>query len=67
MVAVSRETRGEQASFEFLRIEQRPDGGLVYLASPGGRAPQTEFRLTTLDTARQRAVFTSLSNDFPRC
>jgi uncharacterized protein YbjT (DUF2867 family) len=66
MVAVNRETRGERASFEFLRIEQRPDGGLVYLASPGGRAPPTEFRLTTLDTARQRAVFTSLSNDFPK-
>jgi uncharacterized protein YbjT (DUF2867 family) len=65
MVAVNRETRGEQASFEFLRIEQRPDGGLVYIASPGGRAP-TEFRLTTLDTARQRAVFTSLTNDFPK-
>jgi uncharacterized protein YbjT (DUF2867 family) len=68
MLGMNREVRGSpaRASFEFLRIEQRARGPLVYLASPGGRSPATEFVLTTLDPGAQRAVFTSLTNDFPK-
>ena len=48
--------------FEFLRIVER-DGGLVYIAQPGGRSA-TEFVLTELDT--QRAVFVNPRHDYPQ-
>jgi hypothetical protein len=42
MPAVSRTLKdGRMAGFESLRIVER-DGGLVYIAQPGGRPP-TEF------------------------
>ncbi len=64
MLGLNREPRpGALASFEYLRIEARADGSLVYLASPGGRAA-TPFHLTTLGP--QRAVFTNPSHDFPK-
>jgi uncharacterized protein YbjT (DUF2867 family) len=64
MLGLNRELRaGQPAHFEFLRIEARADGSLVYLASPGGRAV-TPFRLTTLGA--QRAVFTNPAHDFPK-
>jgi hypothetical protein len=63
MLAVSRTvTRGKMGAFEYLRIVER-DGGLVYIAQPGGAAP-TEFVLTGL-TAR-RAVFDNPRHDYPK-
>jgi hypothetical protein len=53
----------DRTSFEFLRIVERSDG-IYYLASPGGRSPPTEFRLTTL--GEQRAVFANAKHDFPK-
>ncbi len=63
MLGVSRTvSRGRMTAFEFLRIVER-DGGLVYVAQPGG-APPTEFVLTELGD--KRAVFVNPRHDFPQ-
>jgi Domain of unknown function (DUF6265) len=63
MLAVSRTvSRGKMVAFEFLRIVER-EGGLVYIAQPGG-APPTEFVLTELDGTR--AVFENPRHDYPK-
>lgn len=64
MPGLNREvTRSGRSFFEFLRIEQREDGRIVYVASPGG-GPSTEFELTQL--VDQRATFENPQHDFPR-
>ena len=63
MLGVSRTvSRGRMVAFEFLRVIER-DGGLVYVAQPGG-APPTEFVLTEL--SGMRAVFENPRHDFPQ-
>lgn len=63
MLAVSRTvSRGKMVAFEYLRIVER-DGGLVYIAQPGG-APPTEFVLTEL--GKTRAVFENPRHDAPQ-
>jgi hypothetical protein len=63
MLAVSRTLRdGGMVEFEFLRIVER-DGGLVYVAQPGGRPP-TEFRLTAITATS--ATFENPAHDFPK-
>ncbi|MCC6405845.1 MAG: hypothetical protein IT453_01675 [Planctomycetes bacterium] len=63
MLAVSRTvSRQKMTAFEYLRIVER-DGGLVYVAQPGGRSP-TEFVLTEL--AANRAVFENPRHDSPQ-
>ena len=64
MLAVSRtvNTSGKMVAFEYLRIVER-DGGLVYIAQPGGRTP-TEFVLSELDA--NRAVFENPRHDYPK-
>lgn len=63
MIGVNRSVRGEKkASFEFLRIEEGPDG-IDYLASPQGTKP-TPFRLTEVD--KTHAVFENPKHDFPK-
>jgi Domain of unknown function (DUF6265) len=63
MLGLGRTVLGERTvQFEFLRIEQRPDG-LVYVAQPGGRPP-TEFRLTKADG--QAATFENPQHDNPK-
>jgi hypothetical protein len=63
MLAVSRTvSRGTMGAFEFLRIVER-DGGLVYIAHPGG-APPTEFVLTEMGGTR--AVFENPRHDYPK-
>lgn len=63
MLAVSRTvSRGKLAAFEFLRIVER-DGGLVYIAQPGG-GRATEFVLT--EVAGTRAVFENPRHDYPK-
>ena len=63
MLAVSRTVaRGRMGAFEYLRIVER-DGGLVYVAQPGGAAP-TEFVLTELTPTR--AVFDNPRHDYPK-
>lgn len=64
MLAVSRtvNTSGKMNAFEYLRVVER-DGGLVYIAQPGGAAA-TEFVLTELTA--QRAVFDNPRHDYPK-
>jgi Domain of unknown function (DUF6265) len=62
MAAVNTALRGNRASFEFLRIIKR-DGKLIYLASPGGRTPPTEFPLK--EHGPGRLVFENPTHDFP--
>jgi hypothetical protein len=63
MLAVSRTvSRGKMRAFEYLRIVER-DGGLVYVAQPGGRPP-TEFVLTELGPTR--AMFENPRHDSPQ-
>ncbi len=63
MLGVSRTvSRGKMSAFEYLRIVER-DGGLIYIAQPGGN-PATEFVLTELTTTR--AVFDNPRHDYPK-
>jgi hypothetical protein len=63
MLGVARTvSRGSMVAFEYLRIVER-DGGLVYVAQPGGHPP-TEFVLTELGTTR--AVFENPRHDSPQ-
>ncbi len=72
MLAVSRtvNTSGKMVAFEYLRIVER-DGGLVYVAQPGGAAP-TEFVLTEMESepggasVAKRAVFDNPRHDYPK-
>ena len=63
MLAVARTVSGgKMSAIEYLRIVER-DGGLVYIAQPGGAAP-TEFVLTELGATR--AVFDNPRHDYPK-
>ncbi len=64
MLAVTRtvNTSGKMVAFEYLRIIER-DGGLVYVAQPGGKTA-TEFVLTELTPTR--AVFDNPRHDDPK-
>lgn len=55
-------SEGKPTRFEFMRLEETPDGVLFY-ASPQGK-PATLFRLTA--TSPGRAEFTNSGNDFPQ-
>ena len=54
--------RNGRSGFEFARIGPVPEGGLAYVAQPGGAAP-TLFRL--VESGPQRVVFANPANDFP--
>lgn len=63
MLGISRTvSRGRMSAFEFLRVVER-DGGLVYVAQPGG-ATATEFVLTELTASR--AVFDNPRHSYPK-
>lgn len=64
MLAIARTVNagGRMSAFEFLRIVER-NGGLVYVAQPGG-SPPTEFVLTELSGTR--AVFDNPRHDYPK-
>lgn len=64
MLGVNRTVASERtAAFEYLRLEVS-EGGVVMLASPGGRCPATPFHLVEL--VGQRAVFANPEHDFPQ-
>lgn len=63
MLGLHRDVRGNKTvSFEFLRIEAKPDG-ITYWASPGGR-PATPFRLA--ESRKDFASFENPQHDFPK-
>lgn len=64
MLAMSRtvNTSDQMVAFEYLRIVER-DGGLFYVAQPGGKTA-TEFVLSELGD--QRAVFENPRHDYPK-
>ena len=64
MLGMSRTVAGDRTvEFEFLRIEQRGET-IYYVASPKGRCPGTDFKLTRV--AVQEAVFENPEHDFPK-
>jgi hypothetical protein len=65
MMGVSRTVVGEKtAEFEYLRIEQRADGNIYYVAHPKARCPGTDFKLTRASATE--AVFENPEHDFPK-
>jgi hypothetical protein len=65
MMGMSRTVVGEKtAEFEYLRIEQRPDGNIYYVAHPKARCPGTDFKLTRASASE--AVFENPEHDFPK-
>jgi hypothetical protein len=54
---------GRTHDFEYLRIEQRPEG-IFYVAHPKARCPATDFKMTRL-TATE-VVFENPAHDFPK-
>jgi len=64
MIGMSRTVAGEKmVSFEYLRVEQRGTE-VFYVASPKGRCPATDFKLTR--TSAKEAVFENPEHDFPK-
>ncbi len=65
MMALNRgpEREGKQPAFEYLRIVEQ-DGGLVLLASPGGRYPPTAFE--AIEVGESRVAFANPAHDFPQ-
>ncbi len=61
MVGMGRSQNG--SFFEFLRIETRKDGGVVYVAQPLGKKA-VEFTLTSKDPAK--LVFENSKHDYPK-
>ena len=64
MLGVARTMRGPNMSaYEFLCIAER-DGSLAYYAMPNGRAPATEFVLTSVTA--DSATFENPTHDYPK-
>lgn len=59
-------TQGHVQDFEFLRIEQRPDG-VFYVAMPGGKG-ETAFKLGSITTDQADAIYSfgNAANEFPQ-
>ncbi|MDX2114787.1 MAG: DUF6265 family protein [Planctomycetota bacterium] len=65
MMGMSRLVVNDRALFfEFLRIEERADGAVVYVAQPRGRCPAVEFTLTAVEVGS--ATFENPAHDNPR-
>lgn len=65
MVGMGRLVVDEKTVFwECLRIVERDDGGIVYIAQPGGRCPAVEFTLTSVEIGK--AVFENPRHDDPK-
>lgn len=64
MLGMSRTVKGDaMVAFEYLRIVERADG-VFFVAHPNGKAPGTDFRLTSLTATR--VVFENPQHDFPK-
>ena len=64
IMGMSRTVAGDKTvEFEYLRVEQRGDV-IYYVASPEGRCPATDFKLTHI--SEQEAIFENPGHDFPK-
>lgn len=64
MLGMSRSVRdGKASGYEFIRIEEEPDGRIVFVAAPSGQDSAT-FTLVELDS--RKAVFENPEHDFPQ-
>lgn len=64
MFAVSRTVRaGKTTAFEFLRIIETEDGGLLYIALPSG---QTLTTFVMISISPDEVVFENPDHDFPQ-
>ena len=64
MIGMSRTLVGDRTvSWESLRLEERGEF-VYYVASPKGRCPATDFKLTRL--SGQEAIFENPQHDFPK-
>jgi hypothetical protein len=64
LFATSRTVKdGKLEFFEFLRIQQKDDGSLSYIAQPLGKPP-TEFK--RVESPKGEAVFENLAHDWPK-
>jgi hypothetical protein len=64
LLATSRTVKdGKVEFFEFLRIERRADGSIVYIAQPLGKPP-TEFK--RVESPKGEAVFENPAHDWPK-
>lgn len=64
MIGMGRTIAGVRTvEFEYLRIEERGDQ-IYYVASPKGRCPGTDFKLTRV--SGQEAIFENPEHDFPK-
>jgi hypothetical protein len=64
MMGMSRTVRNEKTvAYEHVRIEQRDDGSLHYVANPSGQQ-EASFRLTTAEG--NMLVFENPSHDYPQ-
>ena len=64
MLGLSRTVAGGRIyEFEYLRIEQRPDG-IYYVAHPKARCPGTDFKLSRITPTE--VVFENPAHDFPK-
>jgi hypothetical protein len=64
LIGMHKDVKGaHMTSFEFLRVDSTPEGGLAYFASPRS-APVTSFAL--IELGEKRAVFENRAHDFPQ-
>lgn len=64
LFGTSRTSKGGKLEFfEFLRIERKDDGAIVYIAQPLGK-PATEFK--RVESPKGEAVFENLAHDWPK-
>ena len=62
MLGLNRTTRGEKASFEYMRLQQE-NGTIIFYASPSGQSA-VPFKLKSL--GENTVVFENVKNDFPQ-
>ena len=64
MTGMSRAVRsGRETSFEFMRIVESRDGGLIFTAMPSG---QDEADFKAIDIGIDKVVFENPDHDFPQ-
>ena len=64
ILGIGRTVKNDKTTdWEFMRIEQRPDG-IFYVAKPKANSAETDFKLISTDASR--FVFENKAHDFPQ-